>query len=371
MAERMKYDMVQTAGLFELGGEIIEVVPYGSGHINDTFLSRVKTSGGETRFVHQRINHNVFKEPAKVMENIERVTVHLRRKIIEAGGDPLRRTLNLVPTRQGETFCIDEEGNYWRTFLFIEGAKTYDVVEDLRHVYNASRAFGEFQKMVSDLPGGRLHETIPGFHDARWRFEQFSQALEADVKGRAKAAKDEIDFILARKDDASVLVDLLAAGKTPERITHNDTKLNNVMIDDRTGEGICVIDLDTVMPGLPMYDFGDSVRIGANPAAEDERDLSKVRMDLEMFDRLAAGYLAAARDFLLPIEIEHLAFSARLMTFEQCMRFLADHLAGDVYYKIHRPDHNLDRCRTQLKMIQDMERQGEQMEAIIRKYSSG
>jgi hypothetical protein len=370
MVHKPSYDLPRIAASFELGGDLIEVIPYGSGHINDTFLSRVRTDTGKTKYVHQRINHNVFKEPEKVMENMQRVTEHLRSKIIAAGGDPLRETLNLVAALDGRTFHIDDGGNYWRTLLFIEGARTYDVVEDLQHVYNASKAFGEFQRMVSDLPGGRLHETIPDFHNTRWRFEQFADALKNDVENRANSVKEEIDFVLARESDASVLVDLLAQGKTPERITHNDTKLNNVMIDDETAEGICVIDLDTVMPGLPMYDFGDSIRIGANPAPEDERDLSKVCMNLEMFDRLAAGYLAAAKDFLLPIEIEHLAFSARLITYEQCMRFLGDHLSGDVYYKIHRADHNLDRARTQMKMVLDMEEKAGQMAETIRKYAS-
>jgi len=369
MTDTTNYDLPGIAAGFDLGGELIEVTPYGSGHINDTFLSRVKTATGQRRYIHQRINHNVFKEPEKVMENIQRVTEHLRNKIIAAGGDPLRQTLNLVHRPDGSTFLRDDGGNYWRTFLYIEGARTYDVVEDIQHVYNASKAFGEFQKMLSDLPGGRLHETIPDFHNTKRRFEQFTDALKKDVKNRAKSLKKEIEFVLARERDASVLVNLLERGKTPERITHNDTKLNNVMIDDNTGEGICVIDLDTVMPGLPMYDFGDSVRIGANPAPEDERDLSKVRIDLEMFDRLAGGYLSAAKDFLLPIEIEHLAFSGRLITYEQAIRFLGDYLAGDVYYKIHRPEHNLDRARTQIEMVLDMEKKTDQMEQIIRKYA--
>jgi len=368
MAQDTDRNMREIASQFQLGGKIADLSPYGSGHINDTFLSRVDTDTGQSKYVHQRINENVFKEPPKVMDNIERVTGHLRSKIIDAGGDPLRQTLNLVPTVDGTTFCRDSEGGYWRTYLFIQGARTYDVVESPGQVYSAAKAFAEFQEMVSDLPG-RLHETIPDFHNTRWRFQQFSEALEADVENRAASVAKEIEFVLARQADASVLVNLLEQGKTPERITHNDTKLNNVMIDDQTGQGICVIDLDTVMPGLPMYDFGDSVRIGTNPAAEDETDLSKVSMDLDMFDRLAAGYLAAAKDFLLPIEIEHLAFSARLMTYEQCIRFLADYLAGDTYYKIHRPKHNLDRCRTQLQMVLDMEQKADRMEEIVRKYN--
>jgi len=368
MTHRQQYDLPAIAAMFQLGGKLLETSAYGSGHINDTFLSVVQTDEGKRRFVHQRINHSVFKEPEKVMENIQRVTSHIRNKVIQAGGDPLRQVLTLVPTVDGATFCRDADGNYWRTYHFIEGARTYDIAEDLDHLYKASKAFGLFQRMLSDLPGDRLHETIPDFHNTRRRYEQFTEALARDAANRAAEAKKEIDFILARADQAPVLVELMEAGKTPERIVHNDTKFNNVMIDDRTGEAICVVDLDTVMPGLPMYDFGDSVRTGAAAAAEDETDLSKVYMDIDKFDRLAAGYLDQAREFLLPVEIDNLAFSARLITFEQAMRFLADHIAGDVYYKVHRPGHNLDRARTQIKMVRDMEAKSEQMEAIIAKY---
>jgi len=361
-------ELAEIVSNFELGGRLIDVATYGSGHINDTYLSRVNTDEGEVRYVHQWINHNIFKDPVKLMENVERVTGHIRKKVVASGGDPARRVLNLVPAKDGRSFYRDKGGNYWRTYRFIDGARTYDVVEDLKHVYNAARAFGEFQKQLSDLPAPPLHETIPNFHNTKWRFGQFLEALDKDVENRARLARPEIDFVLAREGDTAVLVDLIAEGKAVERPVHNDTKFNNVMIDDRTGEGICVIDLDTVMPGLVMYDFGDSIRLGANPAAEDEKDLSKVCMDLAMFDRLAGGYLSAALDFLTPVEIEHLAFSAKLMTFECGMRFLADFLSGDVYFKVHRPAHNLDRCRTQFKMVEDMEQKADQMEAIIDRY---
>ncbi len=365
----MKYDLNKIIAKFQIEGDLKEVMPYGSGHINDTFVSIFKTDSGQKRFVHQRINHFVFKQPEHLMENIDRVTKHLRQKIQQAGGDPDRETLNLVPTTDGASFCRDDDGNYWRTYLFIEGAQTYDIVESNDQIYNASKAFGEFQKLISDMPGERLHETIPNFHNTKWRFAVFKEALEKDPENRSASVKDEIDFVLEREAVASVIVDLIEQGKTPERITHNDTKLNNVMIDDETGEGICVIDLDTVMPGVPMYDFGDSARLGTNPAAEDEKDLSKVCMDIEKFDCLANGYLSTAKEFLTPIEIEHLAFSAKLITFEIGTRFLTDYLSGDVYFKIHRPEHNLDRCRTQFKMVTDMEEKAEQMEAIIAKYS--
>ena len=364
----MKYYPSKIVSNFQIDGKLIDVQPYGTGHINDTYASRFRTDCGVIRYIHQRINQNVFKQPEKLMSNIELVTAHLHKKIIEKGGDPRRETLTLVPTVENRMFYIDGEGKYWRTYLFIEGARTYDVVESLDHVYNVAKAFGLFEKMLSDLPGDRLQETIPDFHNTSKRFETFLEAVKKDVKNRSKSVREEINFVLEREKITSVLEDLVAEGKTPERITHNDTKFNNVMIDEKTGEGICVIDLDTVMPGLPMYDFGDSVRIGASTASEDEMDLSKVSLDLEMFDYLAHGYLDAIRGFLIPVEIEHLVFSARLITFTIGLRFLTDHLSGDLYFKIHRESHNLDRCRTQFKMVRDIEEKTDRMKAIIEKY---
>ncbi|MCL5103315.1 MAG: aminoglycoside phosphotransferase family protein [Armatimonadetes bacterium] len=367
MSGQTKHDLSEIVSHFRIDGDFLDAVPYGSGHINDTYAARFKVGDGVVRYIHQRINHNIFKEPEKLMRNIERVTSHAREQIVAAGGDPDRETLNLVPTLDGKSFYRSPEGDYWRTYIFIEGAMTYDQVEDLNHVYSASRAFGEFQRLMSSLPGERLHETIPNFHHTRKRFEAFVAALEKDAMNRASGVKAEIDFVLAREADTSVVVDLLARGQLPERVTHNDTKLNNVMIDDLTGEGVCVIDLDTVMPGSALYDFGDSVRIGASTSVEDERDLGKVGMSLDMFDRLAHGYMDAARDFLTPNEIDYLPFSAKLMTFECGMRFLADHLSGDTYFKIHRDGHNLDRCRTQFKMVAEMEQQTDLMDAIVAK----
>lgn len=364
----MKHDLEHVASRFELGGTFLAGEPYGSGHINDTYAVRVRTSGGEVRFIQQRINTNIFRKPENLMENIHRVTEHLRTKILAAGGDPDRETLTLVPATDGRCFAVID-GDYWRTYKFIEGAQTYDLVENLDHVYNAAHAFGTFQKYIRDLPGDPLHETIPDFHNTRKRFDAFQEALNRDVQNRAADCKPEIDFALQREATASVLVELLAAGKTPLRTTHNDTKFNNVMIDAATGKGICVIDLDTVMPGLPMYDFGDSVRTAAATAKEDETDLSKCGIGLDMYEHLTHGYLDAAREFLLPVEIEHLAFSAKLITFTIGLRFLTDHLAGDTYFKIHRENHNLDRCRTQWAMVADMESKTEQMEAIVAQYA--
>lgn len=355
-------------GHFQLSGRLLEVAPYGSGHIHDTYASVFRGDAGPVRYIHQRINHHVFPEPEKVMANIERVTTFARQRILAAGGDPNRETLTLLPAADGRSFYQAPTGDYWRTYVFIEGARTYEQVEDLRHVYSAARAFGRFQRLLSDLPGERLHETIPYFHHTRRRFETFLAVLERDPYHRAALARPEIAFILAREAETAVIVDHLAAGRLPERVTHNDTKLDNVMIDAVTGEGVCIIDLDTVMPGSALYDFGDAVRIGASSAAEDEKDLDKVGIDLALFDRLTHGYLDATRDFLIPAEIDFLAFAAELITLECGMRFLTDFLEGDIYFKIRRPGHNLDRCRTQLKMVAAMERQRQAMEAIIERY---
>jgi len=353
---------------FDCPGTWISSCPIPSGHINDTYCSEFDESGRRIKYVNQRINHLVFREPELLMENIERVTRFARERIAASGGDPDRESLTIIPTRDGKSFHRTPEGTYWRMFRFIDGARTYDRVEDIRHVYSASKAFGNFQKMLARLPGERLHETIPDFHHTRKRYDAFLASVEFDPSGRAAAVKPEIDFVLAREGDCGVVVDGLASGRLPERVTHNDTKLNNVMIDDRTGEGICVIDLDTVMQGSILYDFGDSVRLGAATAAEDERDLEKVGFDIEMFDRLAAGYLDAARDFLVPAETDLLAFSGKLLTLECGIRFLTDHLKGDVYFKIHRPGHNLDRARTQFKMVAEMESRMDEMAGVVRKY---
>ena len=368
MEEKPLPELDRICAAFDCPGDWVSSCPIPSGHINDTYCSEFDDSGRRVKYVNQRINHLVFREPERLMENIERVTRFARAQITDAGGDPDRESLTIVPTHDGKSFHRTPEGTYWRMFRYIDGARTYDRVEDLRHVYSASKAFGNFQKMLARLPGERLHETIPDFHHTRKRYDAFLASVEFDPAQRAAAVRPEIDFILAREKDTAIVVEGLDSGRIPERVTHNDTKLNNVMIDNRTGEGICVIDLDTVMPGSVLYDFGDSVRLGAATAAEDERDLAKVGFDIGMFDRLADGYLDAARDFLVPAETDLLAFSAKLLTLECGIRFLTDHLKGDVYFKIHRPGHNLDRARTQFKMVAEMERQMGAMDAVIGKY---
>jgi Ser/Thr protein kinase RdoA (MazF antagonist) len=366
MPDAAKYDAIAIAREFALSGEIVSASPYGSGHINDTFKVDVKPAGGPRRYVLQRINHHVFRRPDELMANVERVCAHAHAKLKTAGEtDADRRTLRLIPTRAGKAWHIDAAGNRWRCYHFIEGATGHDVVRSPEQAYAAARAFGAFQALLADLPGGRLHETIPDFHHTPSRFARFQQALAQDAQGRAAACVPEIAFALARSHEVNVVVDALRDGTLPERVTHNDTKLNNVLLDDVTQEGVCVIDLDTVMPGSVLYDFGDLVRTSTSPAAEDETDLSQVRLQLPMFEALVKGYLASADGFLTPKEKELLPFAGKLITFEIGLRFLTDWLEGDVYFKIKRPTHNLDRARTQFKLVESIEAQLPAMQALI------
>jgi len=353
---------------FQIPGEIVSASPYGSGHINDTYCvvsdmaaAPVRTiTRSVTRTIVQRINGNIFKNPVALMENIQRVTSHLSVQLKDEP-DRDRRVLTLISAHDGLPFYVDADGSYWRSYRFIDSARTYDAVESTGQAFQAARAFGRFQKLLVDLPPPRLHDTIPDFHNTPKRFAALREAIRSDIAGRATQAKPEIEFSIARQPIASVLLD---AG-LPERVTHNDTKFNNVMLDDETGEGICVIDLDTVMPGLALYDFGDMVRTATSPAQEDEQDLTKVAMQFPMFEALVRGYLAEAGNFLTEDEKQYLAFSSKLITFEQGLRFLTDYLAGDPYYKVHRDGHNLDRCRTQFKLVESIEQQEDKMNRLI------
>ncbi|MCD7957774.1 MAG: aminoglycoside phosphotransferase family protein [Lachnospiraceae bacterium] len=366
----MEIDRVQKeiAPRFAFEGQLVECIPFGSGHINDTYRLTCQTEGGEQHYMLQRMNHGVFGDLAALMENVSGVITWLRKKIIANGGDEKRETLNLVYTREGDSFIQDAEGEYWRAFLLIEQARTYDRVEDPEIFYQSALAFGRFQRMLSDYPAATLHETIPDFHNTVDRLSKFEAALKADSCGRAARVAAETRFVLERRDLAHALSDRLADGSLPLRVTHNDTKLNNVMIDDQTGQAICVIDLDTVMPGLSAYDFGDSIRFGANTAAEDERDLSLVSCNMELFELYVKGYLEGCAGALTPDELDALPLGALLMTFECGMRFLTDYLEGDHYFKIHREGHNLDRARSQLALLADMEKKLPLMQEIVGRY---
>ncbi|WP_430393770.1 phosphotransferase enzyme family protein [Blautia obeum] len=353
---------------FKLPGELKECIRYGSGHINDTYRLTYETPQGTKRYILQRMSTSIFKKPLELMENVSGVTAWLRKKIIENGGDPERETLTLVKSNDGLPYFVDSTGEYWRVYLFIEGATCYDAVKDDNDFYQSAVAFGHFQRLLADYPAETLHETIKDFHNTPDRLEKFKKAVAEDICGRAASVQKEIDFILEREELTHALYDLQLDGRLPLRVTHNDTKLNNIMIDDETGKAICVIDLDTVMPGLTANDFGDSIRFGASTALEDEQDLSKVSCDLHLFDVYARGFIEGCGGALTDLEIDMLPMGAILMTFENGIRFLTDHLEGDHYYHIHREGHNLDRCRTQLTLVKDMQEKLPQMNAIIQKY---
>ncbi len=354
------------AASFDIAGRWIESSPWGSGHIHVTVVAVFDEAGRRVRYVQQRINRGVFREPAQVIENVARVTEHQRAGLRRAGApDAARRALELVPARAGGFAFVDDAGETWRTYRFIEGARSHDVIRSTDDARIAAEAFGRFQAALLDLPPPRLHETIPRFHDARARFEALVQAASADGAGRLAGCRRELDFVLAREATVDRLPDLAARGVLPERNVHNDTKLNNVLLDDRTGEAVCVIDLDTVMPGLAVLDFADLARTATSASAEDERDLARVAMRPELFAALADGFLRGTAGFLTPAERDELAFASRLLTLVLGMRFLADHLAGDRYFRVHREDHNLDRCRTQLRLVESMEAQASRMAEIV------
>jgi hypothetical protein len=355
-----EHDVRAVAREFKIDGEFVAAAPHGSGHINDTYCVVFRREGLQFRSILQRINTNIFKNPAALMENVQQVTSHLAAQTADEP-DCDRRVLSLIATRDGHAWYEDADGSFWRAYRFIERARSYDCVESAAQAFQAGKAFGRFQQLLVSLPSPRLHDTIPDFHNTPKRFLALEQAIERDVADRAIVCKKEIEFALAHRPITRVLLD----ANLPERVTHNDTKLNNVLLDDTTGEGICVIDLDTVMPGVSLYDFGDMMRTTTSPTSEDERDLSKVKSQFPMFEALARGYLSSAGKFLSEAEKEKLVTSGMLIAFEQGVRFLADFLGGDVYYKVHRDRHNLDRCRTQFKLVESIEQQQERMERLV------
>lgn len=352
-----------------INGTLVQQSPYGNGHINDTFLLRYETADhSEKKYILQRMNHDIFRNPPLLMENIVHVTDHLRGIIRSRGGDPERETLNVLKTRDGASFFRDSGGSYWRVFPFIERSVCLEKVRNAKDFYDSAVAFGSFQKMLADFPAGTLHETIPNFHNTSSRFRDFRAAVQSGDRERAALARTEIAFALDRESETAVLTALLDAGALPLRVTHNDTKLNNILFDADTGKALCIIDLDTVMPGLSLYDFGDSIRFGASTGDEDEPDLDKVSLDLSLFEAFTKGYLEGCAGSLTAKEIEMLPMGAKLMTYECGIRFLADFLTGDTYFKVHRENHNLDRARTQFKLVADMEAKWDQMKAIVEKY---
>ena len=354
---------------FALEGEQVSIAPYGSGHINDTYRVVMQEQNGQYRYILQRMNDSIFTNPKELMENVVRVTTFLREKIVAQGGDPDRETLNVILAKDGGTYVEDPTTGPWRMYRFIEDATSFDKVEKPEDFYQSAVAFGHFQRMLADYPAETLHETIVDFHNTPVRLEKFKKALAADICGRASQVQEEIQFVLDREADTYVLMDMLAKGELPLRVTHNDTKLNNIMIDNATGRGICVIDLDTVMPGLALNDYGDSIRFGASTAAEDEKDLDKVSCDLSLFEVYTKGFIEGCDGSLTENEIRILPMGAKMMTLECGIRFLTDYLQGDTYFKTHWEGQNLVRCRTQFKLVKDMEDKWDQMAAIVAKYS--
>ena len=372
---RRKIDGVTSRNLedalyaFGFGNQCSYVKPFGEGHINETYAVYMPTeTGDEFAYILQRVNNNVFKDPAGVMENIFGVTEYLRNVIREEGGDPDRETLSCVKTKDGRTFFEDSEEQPWRCYNYIPNSVCYQLVEEPEQFYQSGNSFGHFLKQLGNYPAASLNETIPDFHNTVKRFANFQRAVKRDIKNRAITCRQEIKFALDREADCAVLVKQQEEGKLPLRVTHNDTKLNNILFDAETGRGLCIIDLDTIMPGLAANDFGDSIRFGAATAEEDERNLDLMHFDISLYELYVKGYLEATEGVLTPEEIESLPWGARLMTLECGMRFLTDYLEGDTYFKTAYPEHNLVRARTQFRLVDEMEQQFERMQEIVRQY---
>jgi len=360
----MEHDLKKLFECFIADGTYLAGEPFGSGHIHETF--HIKTSEQDKDdYILQKLNNKVFRNIPELQDNIERVTVHLLGKIsVIPGSDIKRQCLQLIPSRDGNSWITDSYGNYWRMFIFIRDHRSYDIVDSPEKAFEGGKAIGRFQALLSDLPGKPLFETIPDFHNLKKRLENFGNSIKNDAAGRVGNTAEEIDFLLERSDSMQVIHKMGQEGKIPVRITHNDTKFNNILFDEND-RSLCIIDLDTVMPGYFHSDFGDAIRTGANTASEDEADLSEVNMDISLFEGYARGYLSETKDTLNSIEKEHLALTPIVMTYEQAVRFLTDYIDGDTYYKIHHEHHNLQRTRTQIRLLESMEGQYGEMKKII------
>lgn len=357
-------DLAAIVAQFRIDGDVESVCPIGSGHINDSYLVTTLPANAPN-YLLQRINHNIFRNIPQLTENIMKVSKHLTAKL-HCGSTGLEnfQVLRLISTRGGEYFYHDPEGNYWRLYNFIDGSVSYDIVETTKLAFEGGKAFGIFQYLTSDMDVTSLADTLPDFHNIATRLKTFRDVVNRDPAGRVKDVQREISFVEARAEEMHTIRNLGLTGKILLRVTHNDTKFNNILFD-KQNRAICVVDLDTVMPGYVLYDFGDAIRTGANTGMEDAEDLTKVGIDLALFKSYSEGYLSVAGKFLNPAEINHLAFSARFMTFIIGLRFLTDHIDGDHYYRIHRPGHNLDRARAQFRLVESMEEHYTEMQAII------
>ena len=356
-------DLIYT---FSMYGDFLVGIPFGMGNVNDTFQLTFDQGGIRLHYILQRINRNVFQDPEGLMENIDRVTSHILSKIRASRMETKKRTLRLLRDKDNTPYVRDINGEYWRGYVFVENARAYEVLETPEQAFCIAEAFGEFQNQLVDLPGGRLNETIPDFHNTPKRFQRLEEAIKKDVAGRVKEVSEEIDFALSLKDEAGTLLRLNESGDIPERITHNDTKCNNILVDDLSGAGVCVLDLDTVMPGLSLYDFGDMVRSATNSAGEDEIDCSKVWMRFDLYEGLYRGFIKSAGGFMTPAERENLPLSGKIITTEIGIRFLTDYLEGDTYFKIRRPQHNLERCRNQFTLVKSITEQMPKMLQLLK-----
>ncbi len=351
-------DLNEILNQFGIDSRITE---YGNGHINDTYLTE------KPYYILQRINVDVFKNPKELMENIDCVTAFLREKITKEGGDPNRETLTVIPTKDGKHYYEYDKNHVFRAYHFVEGTKTVEEDCTLNDLYQAGIGFGKFQRRLDDFPADKLHDTIPDFHHTPKRVEALKQAIKEDKAGRAASVKSEIEFALKCADSfASMVTDKMENGEIPLRVTHNDTKINNILLDKETGEAVCVIDLDTVMPGSMLYDFGDALRIGGSTAAEDETDISKIHFDKEAFRAFAEGYLKETGAILTDAERSLMAYAPKLITFECGTRFLTDYLNGDTYFKIHYPEHNLDRARNQYQLVREIITMEPELKKIVK-----
>ena len=351
---------------FAINGEFVSCEPYGEGHINRTYLAIYNENGKEKWYILQKINSTLFNPIEKLMRNIELVTEFNRARIIERGGNPDRESLTIIRTKDGKTYAQLGENDYYRVYIFITDTVAYQTVANPKDFYYSAIAFGNFNNLLAEFDASQLYEILPNFHNTVKRFNDFKTAVQNDSFNRAKDCQEEIKFIMDRENYYSIIVDKLASGEMPLKVTHNDTKLNNVLLDAKTGEPVSVIDLDTIMPGSICYDFGDSIRFGCNPCSEDEKDLSKVNFRFDLYKTYLDGFLTALGDRITQVEKDHLAMGAILMTIECGMRFLTDYLQGDTYFRTHREGQNLDRCRTQLKLVSDMEKILDEMNALVK-----
>ena len=350
-------EILQVCDRFDLCGRVIKVKPCGDGHINYTYIVTTRRDDCDCRcrYTVQIVNTDIFKKPDEVMENIVHVTEHIRAGLRRNGEDTERGTLRVVYTKDGKYSYTDGEGRYWRVYRFVEDTVCRQIVDSPATFARVGEAFGDFQRRLSDFDASLLYESIPNFHNTQKRYADFLSSVERDAAGRAHGVQEEIRFITDRAEKCSLIVDALASGELPLRVTHNDTKLSNILLDETTDEAVCIIDLDTVMPGSALYDFGDSIRTGAASAAEDEPDLDKVHFLPEMFKAYAEGFIKGTGGALTEREMRMLPDGGYIITLEQAIRFLGDYLDGDTYYHTKYPEHNLVRARTQLKLVADME----------------